>query len=109
MKFLLDANLPSQLASEFIAAGQECVHVEAVMPRYSAGLSIARQANESGAVLVTRDADFVQLSKDGVLTVPLIWVRLGNLRRAAIASALRTRLPKIVGALEAGERVVEVR
>lgn len=109
MKFLLDANLPAQLAREFTAAGHQCTHIETVLPRYSPDAPIARIANESGAVLVTRDADFVQFSKDGALTVPLIWVRLGNLRRAALASALRARLPKMVSAIDSGERIIEVR
>ncbi len=79
------------------------------MPRYAPDTSIARIANDSGAILISRDADFVQLSKAGTLAVPLIWIRLGNLRRAALASAIRARLPKMVGAIDAGERIVEVR
>ena len=109
MKFLLDANLPVQLTREFMAAGHECAHVEALLPRYSPDATIARIANDTGAALVTRDADFVQFSKDGMLTVPLIWVRLGNMRRAAMASALRSRLPAIVKSIAAGESIIEVR
>lgn len=109
MRFLLDANLPARLAQEFVEAGHECDHVEDLLPRYSPDTAIARIANDSGAVLVSRDADFVQFSRDGLLTVPLVWVRLGNLRRAAIASAIRARLPALVVAIEAGAPIVEVR
>jgi predicted nuclease of predicted toxin-antitoxin system len=109
MRFLLDANLPARLAQAFIDAGHDCEHMEDLLPRYAPDTAIARIANDSGAVLVSRDADFVLFSKDGLLTVPLIWVRLGNLRRAAMASAIRARLPALVVAIEAGAPIVEVR
>jgi predicted nuclease of predicted toxin-antitoxin system len=109
VKFLIDANLPVQLAREFVDAGHECTHMETILPRYSPDATIARIANDTGAVVVSRDSDYVQFSRDGVLTVPLIWVHLGNLRRAAIASAIRTRLPAIVRSIEAGERIIEIR
>lgn len=109
MRFLLDANLPGRLAQAFLDAGHDCEHMEDLLPRYSPDTEIARIANDSGAVLVSRDADFVRFSKDGLLTVPLIWVRLGNLRRAAMASAIRARLPALVIAIEAGTSIVEVR
>jgi predicted nuclease of predicted toxin-antitoxin system len=109
MKFLIDANLPDQLTRVFIDAGHDCTHVETVLPRYSPDITIARIANETGAVVVTRDHDYVQFSRDGLLTVPLIWLRLGNMRRAALASAIRARLPAIVSSIEAGERIIEIR
>jgi predicted nuclease of predicted toxin-antitoxin system len=109
MRFLLDANLPARLAQAFTDAGHFCEHMEDLMPRYSPDTEIARIANDSGAVLVSRDADFVQLSRDGKLTVQLIWVRLGNLRRAALASAIVARMPAIVAAIEAGDAIIELR
>ena len=109
MKFLIDANLPDQLTRVFVDAGHDCTHVEAILPRYSSDTTIARIANDKGAVVVTRDQDYVLFSRDGLLTVPLIWIRLGNLRRAALASAIRARLPTIVSSIEAGERIVEIR
>ena len=109
MKFLLDANLPAQLAREFEAAGYECIHMEALLPRYSPDTEIAKIANKTGAILVSRDADFAQFAQVGTLSVPLIWVRLGNLRRAAIAATIRARLPAIVTAIAAGEKVIVLR
>jgi predicted nuclease of predicted toxin-antitoxin system len=109
MKFLLDANLPGKLVGVFIAAGYDCVHMESLMPRYSADTTIARMANETGAVVVSRDADFAQLVEAGVLRVPLVWVRLGNMRRAAIAAAIEARLPAIVTAIDAGQQIVILR
>ncbi len=109
MKFLIDANLPDQLTRVFVEAGYECTHVETILPRYSPDTTIARIANETGAVVVSRDHDYVQFSRDGMLTVPLIWVHLGNMRRAALASAIQSRLPAILRSIEAGERIIEIR
>ncbi|GAB5426751.1 MAG: hypothetical protein Devi2KO_02100 [Devosia indica] len=109
MKFLLDANLPGKLVGVFISAGYECVHMESLMPRYAADTTIARMANETGAVVVSRDADFAQLVRTGALNVPLVWVRLGNMRRAAIAATIEDRLPAIVKAIEAGQQIVTLR
>lgn len=109
MRFLLDANLPARVALEFIDAGHDCDHMELLLPRYSSDTDIARLANDMGAVLVSRDADFVQLARDGRLKVPFIWVRLGNLRTAAISSAIRARLPALIVSIESGATVLEVR
>lgn len=109
MKFLIDANLPAQLTREFVDAGYECSHVESFIPRYSPDTTIARIANERGAVVVSRDADYAQFSRDGLLTVPFVWIRLGNLRRAALASTIRTRLPAIIRSIDVGERIIEIR
>jgi predicted nuclease of predicted toxin-antitoxin system len=109
MRFLLDANLPGKLVGVFISAGHDCVHMESLMPRYSADTTIAQMANETGAVVVSRDADFEQLIRTGMLRVPLVWVRLGNMRRAAIAATIKDRLPAIVKAIEAGQQIVTLR
>lgn len=44
------------------------LHVETILPRYSPDTTIARIANETGAVVVSRDHDYVQFSRDGMLT-----------------------------------------
>jgi predicted nuclease of predicted toxin-antitoxin system len=109
MKFLLDANLPGKLVDVFIAAGHDCVHMESIMPRYAADAKIAQVAHETSSVVVSRDADFVQLARSGSLGVPLVWVRLGNMRRAAIAATIEARLPAIVKAIDAGQQIVILR
>lgn len=109
MKFLIDANLPARLAQVFIEAGHDCVHMETLLPRYSPDTKIAHIANDIDAVIVTRDADFVEFSRAGVVKVPVLLVRVGNLRRAALAATFRTRLSKIIAAIAAGENIVVLR
>ena len=108
-EFLLDANLPGKLVDVFIAARHDCVHMESVLPRFAADATIARVANETSATVVSRDADFVHLAHGGILREPLVWVKLGNMRRAAIAAAIEARLPAIVKAIEAGQQIVILR
>jgi len=109
MKFLIDANLPASLADVFREAGHVCVHMETLLPRYSADTDIAPVANMSGAIFVTRDFDFVEFSRIGILSGPLVLVRLGNLRRGALAATIRDRLPTITAAIAAGEKIVVLR
>lgn len=108
MRFLLDANLPVRLGVVFLAAGHECEHMEVLLPRYTGDPQIARLASSLGAALVSRDADFVRLSREGVLQTPLIWIRLGNMRGKEIAATLAAELPKIVAAIEAGQNLIEI-
>ena len=60
-----------------------------------------------GAVTATKDEDFAvrRLLADGPAVV---WLRLGNTRRAALLSRLEADLPAIVAALKRGETLVEV-
>lgn len=83
--------------------------METLLPRYAEDIDIALIANQSSAVLVSRDADFVELSRSGRVQVPIVWVRLGNLRRAALAATVRDRLPAIIRAIKAGEKIIVLR
>ena len=70
---------------------------------------IWRRARLDRAVLMTKDQDFVALAKLSRQPAPVIWVRLGNATNRALWAALRPMLADIVDAIDAGERVVEVR
>jgi predicted nuclease of predicted toxin-antitoxin system len=78
MRFLLDVHMPPRLVREFTSLGHECLQVRSFLPLTSLDAIIAEKANQLEAVMVSKDADFVDLSDRGVLKVPLLWVRLGN-------------------------------
>ena len=56
---------------------------------------------------MTKDEDFAvrRLLTDGPAVV---WLRVGNTRRAALLSRVEAELPAIVAALERGEILVEI-
>ena len=109
MRFLLDVHMPPRLAREFTSLGHECLQVRSLLPLTSTDITIADKANELSAVMVSKDADFVDLRERGVLKVPLVWVRLGNVTSILICSEFQHRIPAICTAIEAGERLVEIR
>ncbi len=78
MRFLLDVHMPPRLVQEFTSLGHECLQVRSLLPLTSLDTTIADKANELAAVMVSKDADFVDLHERDVLKTPLVWVRLGD-------------------------------
>jgi hypothetical protein len=60
-----------------------------------------------GAVIVTKDEDFVvrEMLESGPAVV---WVRIGNTRRADLLRRLEAHFASILNALERGETLVEI-
>lgn len=65
-------------------------------------------AQESRAVIVTKDADFLALSTLEPNGPAVVWIRLGNTRKGPLLQWFDTLFPEIVAALERGERLVEI-
>ena len=107
MRFLVDAQLPPALARHIASLGHEAEHVADSGRDRAADQSIRIYAAEIGAVIVTKDEDFSihRLLHDGPA---IVWVRVGNTRRAALLRRFTTELPAIVAALERGETIVEL-
>jgi predicted nuclease of predicted toxin-antitoxin system len=60
-----------------------------------------------GAAIITKDEDFaIHLLLHGGPAV--VWLRLGNTRRAALLSRVEADLGRIVTALRSGETLIEV-
>lgn len=107
-RFLVDAQLPPQLAEHLRRSGHQAEHVVEHHLLGGSDREIARLALEIGAILITKDSDFIQLAHfhDGP---PVLWIRLGNTLNRALWQRLEPLLADIVTAFEAGEIVVEVR
>ena len=82
-------------------------YVGSLLPGETPDAFIATYAAEHDWVLVTKDEDF--LTRHPPIDYALIWLRLGNASNRALVAWLEPRWPRIVAALEAGERLVEVR
>jgi predicted nuclease of predicted toxin-antitoxin system len=107
--FLLDANLAPRLARNIRDAGYDCAHVSELLSGAASDVEIAELANSTEAILITKDADFLDLARRGVLRGPQIRLRSGNMSNRQTAQLLISALPRCVAAIEAGERIIEIR
>ena len=107
MRFLLDVNLSPKLLWEFRRLGYECEHVAVVIDKNAKDRLIAQYASGHGATLVSKDADFVQFSQNGLLSTGLIWLRCGNMGARDTCALVRRRLPDALLALRTGQKIVE--
>ena len=107
MRFVVDAQLPPALARRLETLGHTAEHV-ADRGMASASDDVIRDyAARVGAVIVTKDEDFAtrRLLAEGPAVV---WLRVGNTRRATVLARVDAELPAIVAALERGETLIEV-
>ena len=107
MRLLVDAQLPPALCRWLRERGHEAEHVADVGLLAAADAVIADHAAATGAVLVSKDEDFV------VLRLPdrfaLLWLRCGNATNRALTAWLEPRWTQVEALLGSGERFVEVR
>lgn len=108
MRFLVDAQLPPALARWLQSHAHDADHVvDLALERAPDGV-IWNCAVTSGAVIVTKDEDFVQrrvLAKTGPTVV---WLRIGNTRRRTLLTWFESVFPAIVLAIERGETLIEL-
>lgn len=71
-------------------------------------LTIWHHACQEGAVLITKDEDFVSLRTLSNNGTAVIWVRLGNTTRRQLLASFARLLPDIEQALTAGETLIEI-
>ena len=104
MTFVVDEQLPPELADWLVGRGHEAVHVRDLGLGSADDRRIREAARASGAVVITKDGDFVQIRRaaDRVL-----WLRCGNLRRAHFIPKFAEAWPDALRALESGEFLVE--
>jgi predicted nuclease of predicted toxin-antitoxin system len=107
MHFVVDANLPLDLARWFIQKGFQANHV------YNFGLEgtkdelIWQKAKELNAAVISKDFDFVLLHQINQ-SVPIIYYTRGNMKKKQLLAHFEVILPTIIEALESGETLVEI-
>lgn len=107
MKFLVDAQLPPALAIWLQRQGLDAAHVFQLHLGAEPDPVIASHAEAIGAVLISKDADFVTLRLPD--RFGFVWLRCGNATTRALFAWLKPRWPEIRALLEAGEQLIEVR
>lgn len=106
MKFLVDAQLPPMLAEWLRSAGHDAQHVQDVGLRDADDASIRAYASKIGAVIITKDRDFTPTGETGC---KVIWVRTGNISTRALIDRVEAALPQLIGHLDKGVQLVELR
>lgn len=108
MRLLIDNQLPVALSRRLSELGHDVQHVVQVGLDEAADADVWRHAITDRRVVVSKDEDFVYLANRPGDQGRLIWVRLGNCRRAALLKAFEHALQAIEEALGSGQRIVEL-
>lgn len=108
MIFLVDNQLPAALAryiqSEF---GLRALHVTDIGLRNASDAEVWKYASATDSVLISKDEDFATMCLQAP-TARLIWVRVGNCRKAYLLEVCRRVWLRIIERLEGGDRLVEI-
>lgn len=109
IRFVIDAQLPPGLAVHLKACGCLAEHVNRIGLGAAGDLAIWTHAQKTGAVLMTKDEDFVALALRDPSGPQVVWLRIGNIGNDALWRTISAVLDEIIKSLDAGERIVEVR
>jgi predicted nuclease of predicted toxin-antitoxin system len=104
MRFLVDAQLPPALASWITARGHAAEHVAIALTPTEPDAAIVRYALDHGAVIITKDADFLTLAPPP----PVLIVAAGNITNQALLALFGDRFDAVVVELAKGQAVVEI-
>jgi predicted nuclease of predicted toxin-antitoxin system len=105
----LDAQLSPGLAlwiTETI--GTECLHVRNLGLRDAEDSEIFQKARAAGAVVMTKDEDFIRLVERNGTPPQVIWVTSGNMSNARFKILLLKTFPDAISLIESGESIVEI-
>lgn len=110
MNLLVDNQLPVALARHLAANGWECCHVLDVGLDAANDGIIWQYAKERGMTIVTKDEDFqILANRQNSIPPQVVWVRLGNCRKATLLEAFSRIAPSLRDLLAAGNAVIEIR
>jgi predicted nuclease of predicted toxin-antitoxin system len=108
VRFLVDAQLPPLLSRHLRELGHEAEHVADIGLSAASDRDIWNYARSNGAILITKDEDFVTMRALRADGPAVVWVRIGNTTRRALLTRFSAVQAAIFSALERGETVVEV-
>ena len=105
----LDAQLPPSVAAWIAATfGIEARPVRDLGLRDAKDPPIFQAARAAGAVVMTKDSDFVEMLQRLGSPPKVLWVTCGNTSNARLRELLSSQLPAAVARLEGGENLVEI-
>ena len=89
MKLLFDANLSPGLVSALQGEYPESVHVDGLGLGSAKDENVWSYAKENDFVVVSKDADFYEMSLVRGVPPKVIWIRIGNCTSQRISCLLR--------------------
>src|SRR5712691_600728 len=109
MTIWLDAQLPPSAAAWIAATfGVEAQAVRDLGLRDAKDGPIFTAARAAGAVVMTKDSDFVELLRRLGAPPKVLWITCGNTSNAKLREVLTAHLPAAIKRLEGGEDLVEI-
>jgi len=109
MRLLVDNQLPLALAVHLRGWGLDCIHVLECGLSQADDLLIWIRCAGEGRIVISKDEDFVVLAARIGDSGRLIWVRLGNCRNVALLASFDRAREALLAAIDAGQRVIEIR
>jgi predicted nuclease of predicted toxin-antitoxin system len=109
MRFVVDDQLPVSLARYFSSLGHVAEHVSDIGLTGAPDTLIWKYASEIGAVIVSKDDDFVGIRARHPDGPAVVWLRVGNTRTKPLLDRMATLFPVIVEALSEGQKLIEIR
>ena len=107
MRFLVDAQLPPTLAGWLRELGHEADHVLDLGMLDAPDQDVWTIAASSGAVIVTKDRDFVEWAVARDPAPQVLWLRMGNIGNISLIARLEAAWSLIEDSLVSGVRIVE--
>jgi len=105
----LNAQLSPRLARGIEETfGVECFHVRDLGLRDAEDPEIFQKARDAGAVVMTKDEDFIRLVERNGSPPQVIWVTSGNMPNARFKSLLLKTFRDAMSLIASGETVVEI-
>jgi predicted nuclease of predicted toxin-antitoxin system len=109
VKLLIDNQLPAALARALAAMGHDAVHVLDLGMGQETDRLIWMEAAHQQRIVVSKDEDFLFLATQPDESGRLLWLRIGNTRKAELLNAILPRMTEIEALFTQGQRIVEVR
>jgi predicted nuclease of predicted toxin-antitoxin system len=109
VKFLVDHQLPPVLVQLLTSKGHDAFHVLALGLDCATDAEIWNYAKANSFVLITKDEDFSRRASQPNATVQVVWVRLGNCRKAVLLSVFDSVFLQLEASLQAGDHLIEIR
>ena len=107
VRFLIDEQLPPDLARWLSDRGYPSKHVGDLGLAGAEDGDIAKEALRSGAVVWSKDRDFAERARE-TSGVRVVWLRFGNTTNAELNRRLAPLLSDVADRLRRGENPVDI-